>query len=130
NEENEGGASVFVCFVSFCRIAAVHFTDGGGFLLVCFAPSRRRSRFGGAGAWFAVTLRAQRANPKSRRDDTRVAPDKRSAVRGNDVMSILLFPRFAATARGLSRRAAERGSCWWWWCGYPRRQSLRSFALG
>src|SRR5436309_9061259 len=75
-------------------------------------------------------LRAQRASPKSQRDDTRVAPDQRSAVRGNDVMSILLFPRFAATARGLSRRAVERGSCWWWWGGYPRRQSLRSFALG
>src|SRR5437667_579357 len=58
-------------------------------------------------------LRAQRANLKSRRDDMRVAPDKRSAVRGNEEINIPLFPQSAAPACRRARRTAERGSCWW-----------------
>src|SRR5437867_1501445 len=54
-------------------------------------------------------LRSKRANLKSRRDDMRVAPDKRSAVRGNEEMNIPLFPRSAAPARGLARRTVESG---------------------
>ena len=58
----------------------------------------------GPGRWVVRRhLRAQRANPKSRRDDMRVAPDKRSAVRGNEVMNIPSFhgpPRQPAGWRG------------------------------
>ena len=45
----------------------------------------------GVGRWSFGLLRAQRANPKSWRDDTRVAPHKRSAVRGNEVINMKLW---------------------------------------
>src|SRR5437764_5683841 len=83
----------------------------------------------GPGRWVVRRhLRAQRANPKSRRDDMRVAPDKRSAVRGNEVMNIPSFhgpPRQPAGWRGgpWKEGVVVRAGC-------PGRQSLRSFALG
>ena len=58
----------------------------------------------------------------------RVTPDKRSAVRGNEVMNTPLFPPSAEPAYRLALRTVERGGCCW--VGYPGRQSLRFFALG
>ena len=58
----------------------------------------------------------------------RVAPDKRSAVRGNEAMNIPLSTvrRASPRAGAADRRKRELllGA------GYPGRQSLRSFALG
>jgi hypothetical protein len=56
----------------------------------------------------------------------RIAPDKRSAVRGNEVMNYSPL----STVRGLARRTVERGELLLGARGYPGRQSLRSFALG
>ena len=59
----------------------------------------------------------------------RVAPDKRSAVRGNEE---IIFPSFHGPPR---QPAGWRGGPWkegllLLLAGFPGRQSLRSFALG
>jgi len=59
--------------------------------------------------------------------DTKVAPDKRSAVRGNEVINI---PSFHGPPRQPAAGAADRGMRELLGRGYPGRQSLRSFAMG
>ena len=78
----------------------------------------------------SIDLRVQRAKPEAPEGRKKVAQGKRSAALGHGPkMNIPLLSTVRRTSHWAG--AADRGKkgCYWC-CGYPGRQSLRSFAQG